>query len=115
MAYREALEVKGYRRNWDCACCGHPFLYLPKQHKLICSCDTGDVTGDVPDIELRTLWHPLSKPVLLWSCGCITFNYMDSGREAFFINPCSASCIVVEEVLRKTRELGHPVELRRST
>ncbi|MDH5460988.1 MAG: hypothetical protein OEX09_02010, partial [Candidatus Bathyarchaeota archaeon] len=110
---REAVEVKGYRRNWDCACCGHPLLYLPRQHKLICSCSAR--TGDVDVIELRTLWHPLSKPVLLWSCGCVSFNDRDQDKEAFFINPCSATCIVVEEVLRKSKELGHPVELRRRT
>ena len=113
MAYSEAIEVRGYRRNCDCAMCGHPLLYLPKQHKLICSCSA--ITGDVDDMELRTLWHPLQKPVLLWSCGCITFNDRDKDREAFFLHPCSPECPVVEEVLRGSKELGHPVELRRST
>jgi hypothetical protein len=107
------VEVRGYRRNWDCACCGHPLLYLPSLHELICSC--GLVDGDVPDIELRTLWHPISQPMLLWSCGCVTFTDRDKDKEVFFINPCSPECPVLEEVLRGSKELGHPVEFRRST
>ena len=113
MAYSQAVEVRAYRRNWDCACCGHPFLYLPNQHKLICSCAT--VRGAVDDMELRTLWHPLRKPVLYWSCGCLTFTDREQDQETFFLHPCSSECPVVEEVLRKSKELNIPVELWRST